>query len=133
MNLPSKWVEEHLKTSIISRIIYNLRKALKFGLFLQYISQKWTKTLHFEVVLYIILTSFILFLEENCNMCNVNIRRVYATNKNKLSIIIWTPTVNNLNFSKVINYGKNCLIFNSASEARVANKLFINQKHKIVN
>ena len=40
--------------------------------------------------------SVILFLGGNFNMCIVNIRRVYATNKNKVSIIIWPPTVVNL-------------------------------------
>ena len=28
-------------------------------------------------------------------MCIVNIRRVYTINKNKVSLIIWPPTVNN--------------------------------------
>ena len=34
-------------------------------------------------------------------MCIVNIRRVYATNKNKVSIIIWPPTVADTLFSKI--------------------------------
>ena len=34
-----------------------------------------------------------LFFEENFNMCIVNIERVYETNKNKVSIIIWPPTI----------------------------------------
>ena len=67
--------------------------VLKFILFPKYLSQKLTKTLHPEVVSCIILTSFILFLRKNFNMCTINIRRVYATNKNKVSIIIWSPTV----------------------------------------
>ena len=85
MNLPLLLVKrKHFKKSIISGIIYNLRKVLKFELSPQYLSQKLTKTLHLEVVLYMILTSFILFLGENFNMCIFIIRRVYATNKNKL-------------------------------------------------
>ena len=91
--LRSRWVEKHLKTLIISGIIYNLRKVLKFGLFRKYLSQKLTKALHPEVVSCIILMSFILSLGKNFIMYIVNIRRVYATNKNKVTIIIWSPTV----------------------------------------
>ena len=40
VNLPLKWVEEHLKTSIISKVIHNLRKFWNFS---QYFPQKLTK------------------------------------------------------------------------------------------
>ena len=93
MNLPLIWVKKHPEALIISGIIYNLRKVSKFGLFPKYLSQKLTKILHPKVVSCKIFTSFILFLGKNFNMCIINIRRVYATNKNKVSIIIWSPTV----------------------------------------
>ena len=35
----------------------------------------------------------LLFSVENFIIFTANIRRVYATNKNKMSIIIWSPTV----------------------------------------
>ena len=66
---------------------------MKFGLFPKYLYDKFTKALHPDVVPCIILTSSILFLGKNFNMNIVDIRRVYATNKNKVSIIIWSPTV----------------------------------------
>ena len=42
---------------------------------------------NFDVLLYM------LFLGKNFNMCILNIRRFYAANKNKVSIIIWPPTI----------------------------------------
>ena len=51
------------------------------------------KTLHLEIVLCIILTSYMIFSGKNVNICIVNIRRFYAANKNEVSIIIWPPTV----------------------------------------
>ena len=66
---------------------------LKFGLFPQYLPQKCTKTLNFEVLLCIILTSYMLFSGKNFNVCIFNIRRFYSANKNKVNIIIWPPTV----------------------------------------
>ena len=93
LNLPLRWVEKYLKTLIILEIINNLRKFVKFWLLPKYLSQKLTKALHPEIVSCIILTSFILFLGQNFNIYMVNIRRVYATNKNKVSITIWSPTV----------------------------------------
>ena len=95
------------KKSIIWVIIYNFIKVLKFELFLQYLSQKLTKTLHLEVVLNIILTSYILFLRENFNTCIVNIRRVYATNKNKVSIIICPPTLLAIKFPSTYVFFQN--------------------------
>ena len=79
-----------------------LKKSLKFVLSSQYLPHKWTKKLHLEVVLCIILMSFMLFIGKNFNIYIVNIRSFYATNKNKLSIIIWQPTVIiHNNFSKI--------------------------------
>ena len=78
---------------------------MKFEFFPQCLYQKCIKTLHLEVVLYIFLTSFILFLGEDFNMCIVNIRNVYATNKNKLTLIIWPPTV----YSKINTLGARIL------------------------
>ena len=52
-----------------------------------------TKTVHLEVVLCIILKSFMLLLGKSFKMCIVNDKRFYAINKNKVSIIIRQPTV----------------------------------------
>ena len=81
-----------------------------------------TKTLHLEVVSYIILTFFILFLGENFSMSIVNIRRVYATYKNKVSIIICPPTVEcslNMNQWKSTDYQWNLTDSNSWKEVTV--------------
>ena len=51
------------------------------------------------VVLYIILKFFMLFLGESFYTCIVNNRKFYAINKNKVSIIIWPPTVKFVNFT----------------------------------
>ena len=55
--------------------------------------QKLTKSLHLQIVLCIILMSFMLFLAKNFDMSIVKIRKFCATNKNKVSIIICQPTV----------------------------------------
>ena len=75
-------------------------KSLKFGLFPQYLLQKWTKKLYLEVVLCVILT---LLLGKNFNMCIVNIMRFYASKNNKVSIIIWQSTVIMIIIKNVIN------------------------------
>ena len=61
---------------------------MKFGHFSQYLPQKLTEIVHLEVVLWIILKSFVLFSGKTFNVCIGNNRRFYAINKNKVSIII---------------------------------------------
>ena len=89
VNLPLEWNEEHLKTLIISKVIHNLRKVWNFSQYLQ----KFTKTVNFEVVSWIILKSLMFLLWIRFNICIINNRRFYAINKKKVSIIIWQPTV----------------------------------------
>ena len=72
---------------------FQFKKSFKFGLFSQYLPQKWTKTLHLDVFLCTILMFFMLFSGKNLNIRIVNIRRFYETNVNKVSIIIWQSTV----------------------------------------
>ena len=75
---------------------------MKFRPFPQYLLQKWTKTLHLEVVLYIILTSFMLILGKNFNIFISNIKRFYAAKKNKVGIIIRPPIVIMVDQVKVV-------------------------------
>ena len=51
------------------------------------------KKVHPEVVLCMILKSFMLISRKNFNICIVNNSRFYAINKNKVSIVIWPLTV----------------------------------------
>ena len=44
------------------------------------------------------LKNFHVILVTNFNTCIVNIKRFYATNQSKVSIIIWQPTVNEIDF-----------------------------------
>ena len=81
-----------VRNSAFARFIFSVYNFLSH--FLRFIFLKnIKKQKHLEVVLCIILMFFMLFLGKNFITCIVNIRILFATNKNKVSIIIWQPIV----------------------------------------
>ena len=84
-SLPLKLVEEHLKHESF-RESFIIQEKVEIWTFFTIFSQKINKILTPQIVLFIILTFFMVFLGKYFNMCIFNIRRIYANNKNKVSI-----------------------------------------------